>query len=256
MEMSEENLVAIEVAVRGNDLELMRYAIRALPLEGVNSAWFHFVWSQEHFAARQVIYVIPGSLIRYKDMIVPHLPPEQLADAVRFELENGVEGAGFIYQIIDSQPQQQMMAVKVAIIDNVQLNSQIQFLSQAGFEMLWSGIRTRGIQNFIALNQSFFAGDKEPVAFLDLTAGLTEYGVVNGEDLSFWRDFHPGYADLSGADQTGMIEEFEQELRLSMMAAVAAGEGGPLRQFWLFGKTKRLAELVPQAIKYQNVRLS
>ena len=235
IELTTERLIAVEVIARGHNFELLRYSVRQAPTSGVTVAWIRSLWNEEHFSHNRVVSILPVGLVKYKTLNLPNLPSEQLWAAARFELENLNGNSESVFQIINCQRQTQVCQVKVALINNEDLTAEFTLLSQAGLELQWSGLRSRGILNFISYNKGFFSDNLEPVAYLDLTANETEYGIVNETEIVCCRNFGIGSQDLLSEDGAAAKIDFAEELRLSMAASRGLGAVAP-QKLWLFGK--------------------
>jgi hypothetical protein len=249
VEVGERVFRAVEIANQNNGIELIRYAIRNLPSDGLNSEWLKKIWDQEHFSRNRVIYLIPPNLVSFKTVILPALPAAQLEAAVSVELNNN-STRGMILSIIGYYLQNEMYHVKVALIKDDLLTEQLRLLEQAGLKVEWSGVRARGIENFINFNQGFFEEPDHDVAYLDLTEDLTEFGIFKGDEILYRRDFVPGSQDLvtASADENNLdaaiIADFLEELRLSIASYRVDFSGGIINKLWIFGNTEHLSDLL------------
>jgi hypothetical protein len=249
VEVSERVFRAVEVANQSNGIELIRYAIRNLPPEGLNSEWLKKIWDQEHFSRNRVIFLLPPSLVNFKTVILPVLPAAQIEAAVNVELNNN-STRGMILSIIGYYLQNEMFHVKVALIKDDLLTEQLRLLEQSGLKVEWSGVRVRGIENFINFNQGFFDEPDHDVAYLDLTEDLTEFGIFKGDEILYRRDFVPGGQDLiaANADENNLdaaiIADFLEELRLSIASYRVDFSGGIINKLWIFGYTEHLVDLL------------
>jgi hypothetical protein len=249
VEVGERVFRAVEVANQNNGIEMVRYAIRNLPPEGLNSEWLKKIWDQEHFSRNRVIYLLPPNLVNFKTVILPVLPAAQLEAAVGVEL-SGNSNRGMILSIIGFYLQNDMIHVKVALVKDDLLTEHLHKLEQAGLKVEWSGVRVRGIENFINFNQGFFEEPDHDVAYLDLTEDLTEFGIFKGDEILYRRDFVPGGQDLIDANtdennlDAAIIADFVEELRLSIASYRVDFSGGVINKLWIFGYTEHLAELL------------
>ena len=254
IELTKESFSAVEVAAQGHNFELLRYATRQAPVSGITPAWIRNLWTEEHFSHNRVVSILPVGLVKYKIIMLPNLPTEQLAAAIRFELENVNGNSDNVFQIINYQQQLQACQVKVALINNDDLTAEFNLLSQAGLELQWSGLRSRGILNFIGYNKGFFSDNLEPVAYLDLTTNDTEYGIVNETEIVCCRNFGIGSQDLLVSDDVAVKADFAEELRLSMAASRGLGAVAP-QKLWLFGKNEAGVGLVREVATDLNLDL-
>lgn len=249
VEVGERVFRAVEIANHNNGIEMVRYAIRNLPPDGLNSEWLKKIWVQEHFSRNRVIFLLPPNLVNFKTVILPVLPAAQIEAAVSVELSNN-STRGMILSIIGYNLQNEMYHVKVALIKDDLLTEQLRLLEQAGLKVEWSGVRVRGIENFINFNQGFFEVPDNDVAYLDLTEDLTEFGIFKKGDILYRRDFVPGGQDLitANADENNLdaaiIADFLEELRLSIASYRVDFSGGIINKIWIFGYTEHLTELL------------
>jgi hypothetical protein len=249
VEVSERVFRVVEIANQNNGIEMIRYAIRNLPPEGLNSEWLKKIWDQEHFSRNRVAYLLSPNLVNFKTVILPVLPAAQMEAAVSVELNNS-STRGMILSIIGYQLQNEMYHVKVALIKDNLLTEQLRLLEQAGLRVEWSGVRARGIENFINFNQGFFEEPEQDVAYLDLTEDQTEFGIFNRGNILYRRDFVPGGQDLitASADENNLdaviIADFLEELRLSIASYRVDYTGGIINKLWIFGYTEHLIELL------------
>lgn len=249
VEVGERVFRAVEVANQNSGIELIRYAIRNLPPEGLNSEWLKKIWDQEHFSRNRVIYLLPPNLVNFKTVILPVLPAAQIEAAVNVELSNN-STRGMILSIIGYYLQNEMIHVKVALIKDELLTEQLRLLEQSGLKVEWSGVRVRGIENFINFNQGFFDEPDHDVAYLDLTEDLTEFGIFKEDEILYRRDFVPGGQDLMAANadennlDAAIIADFLEELRLSIASYRVDFSGGIINKLWIFGYTENLVDLL------------
>lgn len=249
LEVGERVFRAVEIGNKSNGIEMVRYAIRNLPPEGLNSEWLKKIWEQEHFSRNRVIYLLPPSLVNFKTVILPVLPVAQIEAAVSVELNNS-STRGMIPSIIGYYLQNDMYHVKVALVKDDLLTEQIGKLEQSGLKVEWSGVRARGIENFINFNRGFFEEPEPDSAYLDLTEDLTEFGIFKGNEILYRRDFVPGGQDLiqANADENNLdaavIADFLEELRLSIASYRIDFSGGAINKLWIFGYSEHLIELL------------
>ncbi len=235
-ELNQRSLTVVELAARRTGIEIVRYAVREVPPEGASSEWLRAVWTKENFSHNQIICSLPGFLTKFKSVYVPVLPQEQLTAAVQLELEtSGTRGD--IYHILSYQPQDQMILVKVVVVRNEELSAHLQIFQQAGLEVSWSGLKTRGIQNFINFNRDCLGDQPTDAAYLDLGCDKTEFGVLLNQEVVYRRDFSPGTDELALGVGDSVID-FLEEVRLSV-ASFTAGTGFLLPSLiWAFGRVE------------------
>jgi hypothetical protein len=162
------------------------------------------------------------------------LSDEQLEAAVRMELDNS-DARNCIFKILNSQPQDQMTLVKVIVINDDDFTRQLRFLQKAGLETIWSGLRTRGIQNFLNFHRDFWQDQPAAMAYLDLNAQKTEFGVIQGEEIIYQRNFTPGTLQLA-QESTDLIADFLEEVRLSAASFHAETKLQLPESIWLLGQ--------------------
>lgn len=249
VEAGQKFFQVVEVANQSNGIEMVRYTIRNLPPEGLSNEWLKKVWEQEHFSRNRVIFLLPPALVNFKTVILPVLPVNQIEAAVNVELNNS-STRGMTLSIIGHYLQNEMYHVKVALIKDDLLAEKLQLFERAGLRVEWSGVRVRGIENFISFNQGFFEEPESDVAYLDLTEEQTEFGIFKGEEILYRRDFAPGGQDLiaASADENNIdaaiIADFLEEFRLSIASYRVDFSGGIKGKLWIFGYTDHLADLL------------
>ena len=245
VEIGRDTFQAVEVANQHNGIELVRYAIRNLPADGINSEWIKKIWEQEHFSRNRVILLLPPDLVNYKTVVLPTLPLTQFEAAIQVELNSNNHSE--IISIIGYYLWQDMYHVKVALVKDDLLCERLCFLEQAGLKVEWSGVRARGIENFINFNQGFFEEPNTDLAYLDITEEQTEFGVFKEDEILYRRDFAPGSTELilaEGQSDTAITADFLEELRLSIASYRSAFSGGLKGKLWTFGYVDHLAELL------------
>ena len=245
VELGLNTLTAVELMNQHTSIELVRFTRRELPVNGVSSSWLKTVWNQEHLSQRKVVCCLAPGLVKYKAVTLPNLPLEQLEAAVRMELDNSSSDHDSIYKIINCQPQNQMVQIKVAVIKNSELTQHLFLFQEAGLEVAWSGIRVRGVQNFINFNYNFLDDPSAGAGFFEITEAQTEFGVINGEAIVYNRDFTPGLLELKGPDKTHR-NDFLDEVRLSI-ASYKAAQGNPVTgKVWFLGEVETIPDLIGQ----------
>ncbi len=245
--VDERTFSAVELVHSHSGIEIVRYLVQQLPLTGIDPSELRKLWFDTGFSQQQAVLTIPGDMVKIKSVLVPKLPEEQLEAAVQIELESR-ENHGEIAKIVNWQPQDEMILVKVALVNNERLSQLIAKLREAGIGIRWSGLRMQAIQNFLNFNAGDFLSE-EPLctAYIDLDYQKTDFGVINGEELLYRRDFTPGLHEI-GAGATEVGNDFMEELRLSF-ASYQAGTGRPpLGALWLFGNIDSAKKLLQQML--------
>ena len=242
LELGKEVLTAVELRNRATGPELIRYTLRNVPQTEYNPGWLKAVWEQEHFSHNKIICVLPTSIVKFKSVIVPNLPDDQLEAAVQMELDNGT-GRGEIYKVINYQKQDQIL-VKVVVLKNDQLKEHLNFLHEAGLEVLWSGLGSGGIQNFINFNSGYFDDPGEGATYLDLIEEQTEFGVINGAEIVYRRDFPSGAPDVGSEESEEFMTDFLEEVRLSLASFKTVAEIPIPSKVWLFGKVEVISQMM------------
>jgi hypothetical protein len=253
VELGRNIFQAVEVANHNSGIEMIRYAIRNLPPEGISSEWVKKIWEQEHFSRNRIVFLLPPALVNLKTVVLPVLPPAQLEAAIRVEFSNSNRGE--IISIIGFHLQNDMYHVKVALVKDDLLRENLYFFEEAGLRVEWSGVRARGIENFINFNQGFFDEPDEDVAYLDVTEEQTEFGVFKGDEILYRRDFTPGGSDLIELSDSeynldsAVIADFLEEFRLSTASyRVDFSSGIISNKLWVFGQVDRLSDLIAKLV--------
>jgi hypothetical protein len=244
IELGQESLAMVEVANRNNGAELVRFAVRSFPVEGLNATWLKAIWHQEHFSQRRVVYCLPAGLVEYKSLVMPLLPFAQLEAAVKIEINSGNSNGGHLtklVKIIDWQNQGQMLLVNVALIDQSLLNKDLQLLKEAGLEVAWSGLRYQGLRNFINFNSGFFEESSEGTIYLDFGDVKTEVGIIQNETLVYRRELALGSVDLCNEQDPDGVSDFLDELRLTFAAYQADTKHQAPLKLVAFGTTETIA---------------
>jgi hypothetical protein len=249
VELNPETLTVVEVANRNNGAELVRFAVRTLPPDGINATWLKAIWHQEHFSHHRIIYCLPTVFVKYKSLLMPLLPPEQLEEAVKFEMENGNEShLSEIIKIIDWQKQDQMIVVNIALIERELLTKELHLFRQAGIEVDWSGLRYQGLLNFINFNVDFFEESSDGAVYLDFCGQQTEFGIIKDEVMVFRQDF------LDDQDENA-LPDFLEEVRLSIASYQAESKSKLPPKMGVFGKTDAVAKIGPAITDELKMRL-
>ncbi len=253
VELGRNILQAVEVANRNSGIEMIRYTILNIPPEGLSSEWVKKIWEQEHFSRNRIVFLLPPALVNIKTVVLPVLPPAQLEAAIRVELSNSARGE--IISIIGYRLQNNMYHVKVALVKDDLLRENLYFFEEAGLKVEWSGVRARGIENFINFNQDFFDEPDEDIAYLDITEEQTEFGVFKGDEILYRRNFTPGGSDLSEVSDSdynldsAIIADFLEEFRLSTASFRADFSSSIIsNKLWVFGHVERLSDLIPKLV--------
>jgi hypothetical protein len=239
VELSQDSLLAVEVANRNSGAELVRFVVRPLPQEGINSAWLRAVWHQEHLSQQRIVYCLPPALVKIKSILMPILPPAQLEAAAKIELEssNGSHQTGIV-KVVGWQKQDQMLLVNVALVENDLFAKTLQIFKEAGLGVEWSGLRYQGLRNFINFNSGFFDESSEGTIYLDFDAEKTELGIIKDEALIFRRELGWGSHDLLNDQDPNAVPDFIEELRLSLAAYQAETKHKIPQKLGMFGKTE------------------
>ncbi|HYH04046.1 MAG TPA: PilN domain-containing protein, partial [Bacillota bacterium] len=170
---------------------------------------------------------------RYKTLTFRALPAEQLEAAVKLEMENST-GSQELWRMIGYQIQGQQVTVRVAIISDQQLTESVKLLTQAGLEVSWSGLSSRGIQNFILFHQGLFETETDQSAYLYLSEEQAEYGVVTEDAIDYRREIALGNRALREINRDDVQTDFMDELRLSFASSKTVGQA-TTPDLWLFG---------------------
>lgn len=224
---------AVELKSEGDRLRVIRTAVHELPDGEVNPNWVNNLWKLERFSRHDVLCSLPSSLVKYKTLVLPAVPADQLEAAVEMELgEDGT--AEDIYRMVHHRLEDGKHQVKVGIIKQDDLRAHLNFWRKAGLDVSWSVLRTNGIENYVRHCFNAF-GNRDGVLYLDATAGLTELGFFRDGSLVYHRVFGFMPNDRNPEETEESLKEFLHELRLSLAAAEkAAGDPLPDRMY-LFG---------------------
>ena len=217
IEVQKQSVSAVELTSQTSGIEIVHYLWWKIPTTGFDYDEFRKVWLEAGFTAKKVISVLPNSLVKYRTITIPSLIPiKQLDAAIRLELETEY-GEGIIYKIRKIQEQDVNTVIKVAIVRNDDLAQHNQLIRAAGLEVAWAGLRTRGLHNFLNMNQDVFSNQPLYSAYLDLGSEKAELGIVQGEDIIYCREFSPGADILSNGDPIAEAD-FWEEVRISFTA--------------------------------------
>lgn len=218
VEINHEQFMAIEIAYHNAGAETIRYAIHQLPPEGINPAWLKSLWHQEHFSHHQIVFSIPGTLVNYQTLKLPRLSLAEMDNLVRMELAGVNNPQNELYKIIGRQNREQFSQVTVAVISNQISTEYLELFKKAGLEVLWSGLRTRGIQNYLNFNRGFFEDTGGEISFFDFGETKTEFGVVRDEQVIYRRSLRGNVNNLMNNEDQDSLDDFLEELRLSIAA--------------------------------------
>lgn len=244
IDLNQENLTVVELSNRNSGAELVRYAVRLLPPDGITATWLKAVWHQEHFSHHRVSFCLPAVFVKYKSLIMPSLPMAQLEEAIKIELESSNDGyQNRLVKIINYQKQEQMVEVNVALVDQESLVKELLLFKQAGLEVEWSGLRYQGLQNFINFNSGFFEESSEGAAYLDFCGEKTEFGIIKDEVIVYRRDLSLGSQDLLNPNDQHAIPDFLEEVRLSIAAFQADTKSKVPHKLGFFGNTEAASSI-------------
>lgn len=224
LQWNSTNLIILELKGNSNQAEILRYTVQPMPEAGLTPGLLQQIWREKHFSNSQVIVTIPESIISYQTLQFPILPEEQLQQALRLELESELEKIH--YRVINKQKQGETYLVKVAIIQDSNLQSVRELFTKAGLRILWLGFKLRGLFNFINYHHHFLAEDKLS-AFIELNQTTIEFGLLNDDELLYYRQI------AMGANYT--VADIIDELRLSLVACRQVYQLDFPKQIWLFG---------------------
>jgi Tfp pilus assembly PilM family ATPase len=245
VEITDASITAVELSGGPGGLEICRWGTEPLPKDD-RVAFIKKLWQQKKFTTTRVIVMLPGSLARYRTLALPILPEEQVNAAIRVEMESRA-GRDDIWRVIGRQPQDGRMNVRMALVADPQLNRFLDILRQAGLEVLWSGFKSRGLQNFILFHQDFLETETARYAYLDLAEDHSEYGVVTADNLCYRRDLELGDLDFSGADPGAAQNDLLMELGLSLASSQSTGQE-PTNRLWLFGVNAKVLHGLKKAL--------
>lgn len=233
LQWNSTNLIIVELKGNSNQAEILRYTVHPMPESGLTPDLLQQIWREKHFSNNQVIVAIPESIISYQTLQFPILPEEQLQQALRLELESELEKTH--YQVINRQKQGEFYLVKVALVQDSNLQTIRELFTKASLRIVWLGFKIRGLFNFINYHHHFFAEDKLS-AFIDLNHTTIEFGLLNDDELLFYRQVEMG-ANYTAADIIA-------ELRLSLAACRQNFQFDFPKQIWLFGIDHLQEELI------------
>jgi hypothetical protein len=266
IELANNTLTVVELWNQSSGIEVVRHLQRPLPEPGIDPAWLRSVLAEAGFSQKRIICSIPATMLQLKTVTVPVLTGEQLQAAIQMELDSANHHNN-IFKVIYSQPQEEMLLVKVIEVNNKDFTGYLKLFRDAGLTVLWSGTRAAGILNFLNFNRDFLKDQLIPAAYLDLNETKTEFGVFYKEELLYRRDFTPAARELSEGSPAA-VTDFLEEVRLSM-ASYHAGIAGPIPgAIWLFGRVEypeiRLSQLlgngyqvvIPKTSSFTGVRIS
>ncbi|TCL54488.1 hypothetical protein EDC14_10635 [Hydrogenispora ethanolica] len=233
---------AVEVRGKNNRAELVRFVLRDLPPGEMTPDRLRELWQQANFTKRRVILVLPNRWVKYRTIRVPDLPGPQRKAAVRMELESGGDGREK-FLIVHHRVLDGLAQVRVALLRDDLLQAQVQLLERSGLKVCWSGLRNQGIRSFLHFHRGFLNDSNQAEAYLDLADERAEFGVVEGEELTYWRDFR---AENLPRDEA--LADLLEEFRLSL-AAYRAETGKPFPpKVWFLGNDASLPDL-PDKLK-------
>ena len=232
-ELDRRFFTAVETKRTGDGLRVIRAVVQELPDDEVNPNWINNLWKLERFSRHDVICSLPSSLVKYKTLVLPAIPADQLEAAVEMEL--GEDGAAEnIFRVIHHRLEGGKRWVKVGLIKQDDLRAHLDFWRKAGLEASCSVLRTHGIENYIRYCFDAFA-QSDGVLYLDAAAGLTEFGFLKDGRLVYHRVLGAVPNDRGMEEAREPWNEFLRELRLSLAAAEKAA-GGPFPdRIYLFG---------------------
>lgn len=222
VELSRDSLTVVELANRNNGAELVRFAVRSFPAEGLQATWLKAVWHHEHFSEPRVVYCLSPEMVEYKSLVMPMLPLAQLEEGVKIEFENSNNShSPKLVKVMDWKSQDKMFLVNAALVNSELLSQKIQLLKDAGLEVLWTGLRFQGLRNFINFNRDFFEDAHSGTVYIDFDEHQSELGIIQDDVLLFRRGLDWGGVDFQDQQDLEARTDFQDDIRL-MLAAYQA----------------------------------
>jgi hypothetical protein len=253
LEISDDTLTLVEVRGGTKHAELHRYLVCQIPEPGVTAAWLRQIWQKQQVAQNRVICILPNRIVKYKTVTLPILPDNQLENALRLELDGSGEE---IIQIFSRREQDEMLAVRAALIRNKDLEAWLAPLHEAGLEVIWSGYSARGIQNFINYHQEFVDEGSPEAVYLTFSDSRAEFGVVSEEAIIYRRDLACGTNDFQGGGNPVSETDLKEELRLSTAAYQTSCGKKPPSFLWLFGKDRAALVRIQNVLQRSGYRIN
>jgi hypothetical protein len=239
-------LLAVEVGGAGNGFEVSRLA--ECPLLGgpITAEWLREVWQKNSFECKRIVCLLPPELMEFRIVRLPQLDPEQMESALRLEYETQNE----LYVVISKQADAQGVEVKTAVTSDSKLQNYLNVFEAAGLQVLWSGLRCRGLHAFLNFNVAYLENVPTQV-YLDSNEGRLEMGLIDDSQLLYRRNLGVGFHDLQ--QQTAdALEDFLEEVRLFFAVALRQSVKLPDKA-WLFGDLR--PELLPASALVDEFRI-
>jgi hypothetical protein len=232
--LGENYFAAVEIKAGQSGTEILRYTVQQLPGSGFSGEWLLETWKKEYFSHNQVIVLLPQYLVKYKTLVLPNLPDEQIRAGVKLEMENTDPGA--VYRIISLQKNEANTLIKLALVKDVDLESYLERISATGLSVDWAGLNHHGIRNYLGYNLDFFEGSGADV-YLSVFNNCSEFGALTDTELLFRRALSIGGNDLV-TDPSKYLAELVEELRLSLASYRTTNKMPAPERIWLFGEVR------------------
>jgi Tfp pilus assembly protein PilN len=221
-------LLAVEVGGGGNGFEVLRLAECLLPGGQITAEWLREVWQKHSFQCKRTICLLPSDLVEFRILRLPHLDPEQMESALRLEYETKNE----LYVVVSKQTEGQEIEVKTAVTSDGKLQDYLNVFEAAGLQVLWSGLRFRGLHAFLNFHVAYL--ENAPIqVYFDSNEDHLEMGLIDDSQLLYRRNLGLSFRDLQ--QQTSQtLEDLLEEVRLFFAVALRQTDRIPDKA-WLFG---------------------
>lgn len=219
----------------GRKPKLLAAGIVEFPLDKAEapgvSTDLRFFFSGKKFRSRHVVTLLPGKLLTIRSLTMPKMPPQELAEAVRWESKRHISyplDAALVEYLVTGERRESMVEKRDVLLVAAEQKAVVDFLTpfqEAGVTVTAVDANPLALRNGLRLRLK--SGQKN-VLIVDLGAGKTEIDIFQGDALRFSRCIETGGLEMTRAvsEQLG-IEIHDAELKKQKTNILAPPEQNP-----------------------------
>lgn len=243
----------IQLTQVGNTLAVQAGAAYELPADmpedaderrRIIVAGVHKLRSMCPFVGRQVVSALPESVVTYKNIRIPQMPPDERAEAVRWEAIDRLgldeETARVSYleagEVRHGDDVRDELIVMAATADSVEAH--MQTLLEAGLDPLAIETTPAALGRVASRTNRREIDQQSVRAFIDVGKSQTNVMITRGNRVAFYKPIEVGGAQLNATVAKQLDLSLEDATAIRRKLAATDGDAGGDDQV-LFGSTRR-----------------
>lgn len=236
LDIGSSSVKILEVRGRGNAMRILNAAIAPLPPNAVQSNAVQDTASvtrairslieAHHIKATQVIAAVPGPAVIIKRATFPAQDPGALEETILFEAGNfipeSLENVNLDYQILDSAPDANDVAVLLVAVRKDVLNGYVIAANDAGLVPIVVDVDYFALENMFEAN--YTPGPEEVIALINVGARYSSINIMKGERSAFTGDVPVGGRQFTDLLTQGLGVSYERAEEIKITGATAGSE--------------------------------